>query len=309
VSLALQRCPQKLETFIMRLLQYILGRTPKTPFQILSDLHLEVGKQYEDFKIVPFAPYLVLAGDIGRLSDYAAFLSFLEVQCHQFQLVFLVLGNHEFYGSTHEQGLELAKKLESEPQLEGKMVLLHKRRFDVPHSSIIILGCSLWSQIPDTASKIVETKVNDFKKIEDWTVESHNAAHAAELEWLKTEVESIQQHNGTTSKKASPAEAKRTILIITHHAPSIELTSEPHLIGSPWNSAFATDLLTDAEEWSDVQTWVFGHTHYSTEFSKSGVKVISNQRGYVLPGAQMKVPDGCGKGKWKVFDVGKVIKI
>jgi len=26
---------------------------------------------------------------------------------------------------------------------------------------------------------------------------------------------------------------------------------------------------------------MFGHTHYTTEFKKGGVKVVANQRGYV----------------------------
>ena len=96
------------------------------PFQILSDLHLEVNQQYSTFDIPAAAPYLVLAGDAGRLVDYDAYLDFLKRQTDQFRSVFLVLRNHEFYGTSFANGLERAKRLEDEPCLNGKLALLHR---------------------------------------------------------------------------------------------------------------------------------------------------------------------------------------
>ena len=29
--------------------------------------------------------------------------------------------------------------------------------------------------------------------------------------------------------------------------------------------------------------WIFGHTHFSTQFEKASTKVLANQRGYVFP--------------------------
>ncbi|KAK7605630.1 hypothetical protein BKA81DRAFT_226280 [Phyllosticta paracitricarpa] len=76
------------------------SRSPK--FQIVSDLHLEVGQQYSSFDIPASAPHLILAG------DYDAYLGFLRRQTEQFETVFLVLGNHEFYGITFGESIELA---------------------------------------------------------------------------------------------------------------------------------------------------------------------------------------------------------
>jgi hypothetical protein len=52
--------------------------------------------------------------------DYEGFLNFLVTQCLQFEHVFLVLRNHEFYGSSMENGWNVAKTLEVEPRLRGK---------------------------------------------------------------------------------------------------------------------------------------------------------------------------------------------
>ena len=145
-------------------MHFFSSKSSSPSFQIASDLHLEVGQQYSFFKIPPTAPYLILAGDIGRLIEYDSYLAFLASQTAQFELVFLVLGNHEFYGLSIAAGIKQAQKLEQEAILSRKLVLLHQKRFNVPNSTTTILGCTLWSNIPDNAREVVQTKVKDFQK-------------------------------------------------------------------------------------------------------------------------------------------------
>lgn len=255
--------------------QLLAGKT--TPFQIMSDLHLEVGQQYLTFQVPPTAPCLVLAGDIGQLSNYDLYLSFLCLQCEQFLRVFLVLGNHEFFGMSHDEGLCIADRLEKGPVLAGRLVVLHRRRYDLEEQSdITVLGCTLWSRVHPGARDIVESKVKDFRRIQDWGVDKHNEEHVKDVEWLQEQIGLIRKE---------PNGDKRRIIAVTHHAPSTQQTSKPSDINNPWTSAFASDLvgLKDTPVLSEVQWWIFGHTHYSTHFTKDGVKVVSNQRGYSLP--------------------------
>lgn len=72
--------------------------------------------------------------------------------------------------------------------------------------------------------------------------------------------------------------------MVTHHAPLVCGTSSPDQAKNPWSPAFATDILSQGD-WKNVEAWIFGHTHYYREFKKGGVKVVSNQRGYFLPGS------------------------
>ncbi|KAJ5907510.1 hypothetical protein N7495_000192 [Penicillium taxi] len=257
--------------------------------QTLSDLHLEINQQYASFEVPVSSKYLILAGDIGSLHDYSGYLGFLEKRTNNFQKVFLVLGNHEFYNENFESGLEKARQLEQEPCLNGRLLLLHQRRYNIPDTRVIILGCTLWSDIPPNVGEIVQSKVQDFKKIEDWTVDQHNSAHQSDLTWLRHEVEAIHQENKNT-KRDLPS-----IVVVTHHAPSLHGTSSPQHAQSPWSVAFGTDILS--EKWDGVKVWVFGHTHYTTEFKERGIRVLSNQRGYVLPWKDTKTD----------FDVKKVI--
>lgn len=271
--------------------------TPCRQVQILSDLHLELGQQYSSYDFPASAPVLILGGDIGCLIDYDAYLNFLEKQTARFDRVFLVLGNHEFYGMTFEEGLDKAQHLANEPSLNEKLVLLHRSRWDDSESNLTILGCTLWSEIPQEAHDVVRSKITDYKKITDWTVEKHNQAHSTDLSWLRDQI----------SQLAPEAEqGKRRLLVVTHHAPCIEGTSKPEYVTNPWTCAFATDLL-DNEEWKVVKTWIFGHTHYSTDFLNKGIRLVANQRGYVL--GSISMPRAQGQNSTHQFNDEKTIKI
>ena len=254
-----------------------------TSFQVLSDLHLEIGQQYRDFLIPVAAPYLILAGDIGRLRDVEHYSDFLSYHCTLFQKVYLVLGNHEFFGVTRREGLRIAAELEQDPRMAGRLLILNRTREDVSRN-ITILGCTLQSNIPPDTQEIVRAKVADFKRIEGWTIENHNNEHVADVAWLRQEIAAIR----AAEKERLEHGPRRTILVVTHHAPSRRGTSDPRNENNPWSTAFATDLLSSSSEeriseLDDVQWWVFGHTHYCTEKTLRTVRMFSNQRGYIFP--------------------------
>lgn len=173
--------------------------------------------------------------------------------------------------------------------MNRRLVLLHQTAYDIPGSNITILGCTLWSRIPDTAEEIVRSKIQDFKKIQDWTTADRNVSHEVDLTWLLNEIKTIQQKQ------------KCSILIVSHHAPSLQNTSSPQHANNPWSCAFGTDILSQIADLSAVKAWIFGHAHYSTEFrERGGGWRISG--GYVLPWNKAKQSkDG--------FDIGNVIHV
>ncbi|KAL4993486.1 calcineurin-like phosphoesterase [Aspergillus recurvatus] len=266
-------------------------RTTSPSFQILSDLHLEATKSYRTFTVPPRSTNLILAGDIGRLVDYADYLHFLRQQTAQFARVFLVLGNHEFYGLSHHEGIQKARELAQEPSLEDRVILLDRGRYDILDTKVTVLGCSLWTFVPDKNKEDVRSKIQDYRMIDGWSIDAHNRAHREDLAWLQEQIRLIKEK-----------ESGRQIVVVTHHAPMSKGTSEPQHAGSAVSSAFATDLLVNRTlrkgEWDGVKMWVFGHTHFSTEFEKGGIRVVSNQRGYAMPWMEKKD-----------FDTGKVVHL
>ncbi|KAF3065678.1 Uncharacterized protein CFAM422_009599 [Trichoderma lentiforme] len=279
-----------LKTLIRRI------RQPRVRIQILSDLHLEIGQQYTSYTFPVTAPFLLLSGDIGRLIDYDNYVAFLEAQASRYKKVFLVLGNHEFYELDYDSGLGMAQRLSEEASLKDSIVLLNKSRWDDPDSNLTILGCTLWSAIPEEAVPIIEAKISDFKKITGWTTLKHNQIHTEEAEWLREEVAQLAAQDQGSS---------RQIVIATHHAPCLQGTSKPAHTNNPWTPAFATDLATKGN-WGNVSCWIFGHTHYSTDFQYNGIRLLANQRGYVFPNEKVK---SRAKRNPHVFDPAMAIKL
>jgi hypothetical protein len=155
----------------------------------------------------------------------------------------------------------------------GELILLDRTRLDLS-PSLTILGATLWSQLNTDDVEFLSKALKDFRRIEGLTPEAYNILHHADVEWLNTQVELIRVN-----------EPGRQIIIFTHHAPVVGSTSDPRYAGSPSNSAFATDLIEKTCWGSPVKIWAFGHTHWSCDFVRNGVRVVSNQRGYSLTAA------------------------
>ncbi|KAF2705476.1 hypothetical protein K504DRAFT_460226 [Pleomassaria siparia CBS 279.74] len=280
----------------------------KASFQILSDLHLHHDAQYLTFHIPVSAPYLILAGNIGRLADYDSYLSFLIRRSDLYERIYLVLGSLEFHGLTIPQGLDLARRMEQEPGVRGKLVVLDKERIHVPGTAVVILGCTLWSQIPDNAEETALKKVPEFDReqgIRDWDVASHNWQHGIDLAWLMHQVQSQYCFARTRSSATTPTH----LLVVTSFAPELSHTLSPWQVDSPWSSAYGTELLKGID-WTGVKMWICGATGRTATFKKSGVKVVMNQRGCVGEEEKGILRDGMReKERKESFDVLRFISI
>ncbi|KAF2243085.1 ser/Thr protein phosphatase superfamily [Trematosphaeria pertusa] len=284
-----------------------LFSAPKTSFQILSDLHLNYESQYLTFHIPVTAPYLILAGNIGRLIDYESYLSFLVRRCNLYEKVFLVLGSLEFHGLGYLDGLELAGRLEKEMGTKGKLEVLCRTRSDVAGTNVTLLGCTLWSKIPEAAEAAVLNRIPEFDQqegIRDWSIAKHNAEHARDLDWLRHEI-----HNPRSFAGSEASASSSQLVVVSSFAPELRETLPPWQVASPWSTAYGTELLS-GNDWNGVKAWVCGATGRSGEFKKYGVKVASNQRGCVGEEVTGILEDGMTEKKKKgLFDITKVIRV
>ncbi|PYH39586.1 acyl-CoA dehydrogenase mitochondrial precursor [Aspergillus neoniger CBS 115656] len=262
-------------------------------FQIVSDLHLENPKGYDLFEIAPKAPYLALLGDIGNVRD-DGFLLFIEDQLRKFEIVFLVMGNHEPFHSSWLDVREKLKRFSDDitrkgAQIQntksgshnlGKFVLLDQTRYDLA-PDLTVLGCTFHSKVSEMQEERVSFGLNDFYYIKNWSVEDHCAAHEADRAWLNDQVTEIARSN-----------PHHRIVIFTHHSPTVApLAVDPAHAKSPISSAFATDLAGEAcWEKPQVRLWGFGHTHYNCDFtdSRTGKRIVANQRGYYFSQAKVQ---------------------
>ena len=259
--------------------------------QIVSDLHLEVPIGYDTFTITPKAPHLALLGDIGNVGPpehREGMLDFLTKQLQSFQTVFFVPGNHEAFYCTWPEAIsvlrsfeeDIASRRKDDPTL-GEFVLMDRRAFCIGH--VLILGCSLFSNVPEERTSDVELSMNDFYRTGAWDVAAHNGAHARDLEWLNTHAADAE---GDPSIQA--------MVVLTHWSPSLDSRAcDPKHAGSAITAGFASQL--DGEVcWraQKVVLWACGHTHYNFDFpiEREGrerpLRLLANQRGYYFQQAQ-----------------------
>lgn len=151
----------------------------------------------------------------------------------------------------------------------GMFVHLNRTRYDVS-PTLTVVGCTLWSSLNPADLDILSYSLNDFRCISFLSPRTYSQLHQTDLAWLNAIISSI-----------ATEEPQREIVVFTHHAPTIQGSSDPKYEGHPTNSAFATEL-TRESCWTSgkVKLWAFGHTHWSCDFERGGVRVYSNQRGY-----------------------------
>jgi hypothetical protein len=121
--------------------------------QIASDLHLEFSSTLIRMpNPVPniTAPVLCLLGDIG-IPSKSSYKDFLLEKSNVYEVIFVIAGNHEFYGGEYEEKKELMKQIcSSIPNVVflDKTSYLYQSTTD-PNDAVRVLGCTLWSHVPD----------------------------------------------------------------------------------------------------------------------------------------------------------------
>ena len=119
----------------------------KYTFQLLSDLHLEVGT-YHNIKAK--APYLLLAGDIGY-PESRIFQDFIKQCSKKFDKVFYTAGNHEYYNSKKSID-EIDAIIMDVTSQYSNVHYLQNSYYDL--EDLRIVGSTLWSDVKESDSMI-----------------------------------------------------------------------------------------------------------------------------------------------------------
>lgn len=288
----------------------------KLKIQIASDLHIEhhdlKSREMFDKFIIPAAPFLALAGDIGVVGrkdnegEAKKYRDFLFQAADKFERVFVVAGNHELYGSSRNVTDEKIHKICS---ARSNLTFLQRTSYSFPtfsQHSVKIIGATLWTNIPLWAQYEVGKRVGDYRRIysdqktvvgEVVTITPREVTgwHKKDLAYIEVELKDSD-------------ERKESCLVVTHHAPLVKETANPKYaneIGEIANvgerSATSTAFSSALNHLFDIESlkrggWVFGHTHFSVDKtfpeahrsslsplsppSSPSARLVSNQFGY-----------------------------
>lgn len=234
--------------------------------QYCSDLHLEFARNsswLEKNPIKPVGEILIVAGDTYYLGKEFTNHKWFDYAAENWQEVYLIPGNHEFYGG-YDASICLEKNYEL--KIRDNVTFINNKVIEIDNVRFIFT--TLWSKIENQIGPILGG-LNDFRliringKILD--VESYNNLFQVSWNFLNQEIK-----NATVKHK----------VVVTHHLPSDKCNLAMYK-GSKLNEAFCVDLTSEIES-SDINAWIYGHSHGNIEnFVIGETNMLTNQLGYI----------------------------
>ncbi len=244
---------------------------------LISDLHLELAGAPE----LKGGDILLLAGDIwtaahieNRGAARRRFEAFCKKELSKYGLVFLVHGNHEYYGSTLKEAPGIIQDFVEE-HAPNVTVLGNASR---AVGGVCFIGSTLWAThgVGDLGDPAAEARISanlaDFREIHfgngrPFTPKTANALHLEAIAFLKQEL-------------AKQGQAGRKCIVITHHAPSYR-SKAGRQYALDLDAAFYSDQEALIEANPQIALWCHGHSHASCRYRAGETIILSNQRGYL----------------------------
>lgn len=247
---------------------------------VVSDIHLEMGALDQP---VPSGDSLVLAGDITLLGPYDHDSDYYNNQrlidrneaffsecAKNFEAVFYFPGNHEAYNSNISLAPALIRK-----HFGRHANLLDNKAVELG-SGVVLFGATLWTDMFDGAAHDVFAPRGFGSPINDF-----NLIHVGKGNRRFTTRDCADRFRKAIKHLDAACETHRdkTIVVATHHAPSVKGISPAHT-RSDYNAAYYSDLEAFIRERPMIRYWLHGHTHLQKTYRIGECQVFSNARGY-----------------------------
>ena len=232
--------------------------------QYCSDLHLEFEHNSKYLSRNPLqvcGDILILAGDIIPLHDEFLNDDFFKFISDNYEKVFWVPGNHEFY---YKDITEYSTSYNI--KLRKNISIVHN--VEIEYQDVRFVFSTLWSKISSKNEKVIEQGVSDFRLITNKSkklrASDFNLLHEDAFNFIQ---QSLSRNTGKT-------------VVVTHHLPS-DLCNSPIHANSPINEAFCVDLTKYIEN-CGANFWIYGHSHFNQKPLFVGDTILlTNQLGYV----------------------------
>lgn len=229
-------------------------------FQIASDLHIEYKKHNIPnpfLYIHPSAENLILAGDIGSFYKLDQLVGFLTIISKQFNNVFYIPGNHEYYTQEGYPPLPITELDSNFLNAINHIDNLHFLNRDTYIlDDVYIIGCTLWSDL--------KIQLPPFVRMYDVSTNTYTKNYNDCVSFIKTSCQYAIQHN------LKP-------VVITHYPPSYRVCSDRYT-DDTYKSLYFSNLDNILQDYP-IKFWVYGHTHYNLNTNIHNTHVITNQCG------------------------------
>lgn len=234
--------------------------------QYCSDLHLEFPENQTFLKSHPLKPegdILILAGDIVPFAIMDKYPDFFDYLTDHFETTYWLPGNHEYY---HSDASERSGTFNE--KIRSNIVLINNQSVKLNNTRLIF--STLWSYISPSSEYMIKKNMSDFHVIsyqgQRFSIDVFNKLHEESKAFL---VSALQDKKGDCET-----------IVVTHHVPTLKNYPDRYT-GSLLNEAFVVEL-SDLIEDSEIDYWMYGHTHANTaDFELGKTLMLTNQLGYI----------------------------
>jgi Predicted phosphoesterases, related to the Icc protein len=226
--------------------------------RVISDIHFDhvrdsINITYEGENL------LVIAGDLCSFPTRLPGLHFIKsyLQSSNIPIVFYVLGNHEYYGSsiktTEAFWNNQAKKT------HGRLFIFGVRPRSFILNRIRFIGCTLWTDLnKGEGIWVAYGNLNDFKLIKDFVTNPRL--------YIKYHEDSVEMIRSFLKKKCQT-------VVLSHHPPSLKSV----MLGDPkFRRLFSGNLETLIYKNPTIAAWLHGHIHASSDYDIKQCQVVCN---------------------------------
>lgn len=239
---------------------------------LVSDIHLEFAPL--DLKNDQNADVLILSGDIIPVHaiDRDHVRDFFAQVSKNFNQVFYIMGNHEFY---HGQWYKSIVKLrEAMKEFGSNIKVFEQDSFEF--GEYHFLGATLWTDMnrgDPITHHVCSNGMADFHIIRNDTL---GYTKLRPNHTIIRHLESVRFFKETIAKNSD-----KKYIIMTHHGPSHLSIHERFKDDQYMNGAFVSDLSNFILDHPQIKFWTHGHVHNEFDYMIGDCRIIANPRGYV----------------------------
>ncbi len=250
--------------------------------QIASDLNIDLN--FKDKYIEQKSNILCLAGNIcpcGSDSGFQMFKDFILKECISFKIIIFVAGNREFYSNELISIGDIKRKLKSLEKEIPNFVFLNDEALslNMESRSIVFIGTTLWTHIPDYNQKIAKQYINDYSSINVSSEIFINKKIKKLVRHLNVGDTQFLHENAKSfiSSTIKDFENKENtqIVLVTHHKPIQDLYSHYNPYMQYTFQSNLINLITHP-----VVLAIHGNTNEAYDKTINNVRFLSNPYGF-----------------------------
>ena len=228
--------------------------------QYISDLHLEFLLEKDIIEIISLmessSDVIVISGDIGN-PYHISYYRFLSEISNKFKKIFIIAGNHEYYGNNIEDTI---KKIHKIVEIFPNITFLDNSFED--YDGLRWIGSTLWTHVEND-----KCPINDIRMIKSFDINKYNTLHRESKAFIEDILR--KSDDGLTQ-----------CIILTHHLPLYELILEKYRssLYNEWFSGNLKDIISERNP--IIKAWFYGHTHTGSIQKHHDIFFYCNPLGY-----------------------------